>query len=390
MTKGIVYVASGSGYGGTAVALHHLIKHLDRKAFQPFVFVYGVGSKIEEIKKKGVSVRVLRNYYPIPQIKTADSSWKNLIETPCFYANFFSTCIINGIKISRIIKKENISLVHLNNGIIDNFEGLVAAMLCGVPCISHVRGTEPLTKLERMFGWRIKKMITLNSTMHELYSSVFGADKSCIIFEGVDLDSFEHVDRGKIRREFQIPNDLFLVGTVARLIARKGISEFIRAAAQVIRVNPKVVFFVIGDDPLSSASVVNKFRQLAMDLGVAERIVFTGWRDDVIDLMSGLDLVVQVSILPEGMSLVPIEAMALGKPVIASNVPGYTDTVEDGMTGFIVPPGDVEALTKKILEFSMDGDLERLGANGRQKVLRQFDVRIAVAKVQMIYDRILS
>lgn len=390
MTKGVIYVESGSGFGGTAVALYHLIRNLDKEAFKPFVFARGIGPRIEELMKMGVSVTLLRNYNPLPQIKNGGNSfYTDLMETFCYYTNFFSTCLINGLKICRTIKKENARLVHLNNGIIENFEGLVAATLCGIPCISHVRGTMALAKLERIFGGRVKKTITINSTMHDLYRSVFGEDKSCLIFEGVDPDEFGNADRTKIRREFGVPDDHFLVGTVARLIPRKGIAEVIKAAANVTRVNPKVTFFIIGDDPLSSTSVVDNFRQLALDLGVGDCVVFTGWRNDVIDLMSGLDLVVQVSILPEGMSLVPIEAMALGKPVIASNVPGYTETVDDGVTGFIVPPGDVEALAKKILECTKE-DLAWFGANGREKVLSQLNVKIIAAKIQQIYEEILS
>jgi glycosyltransferase involved in cell wall biosynthesis len=205
------------------------------------------------------------------------------------------------------------------------------------------------------------------------------------------LDSFENPKRQKIRGEFNLSHDTFVVGTAARLGEGKGIPEFIRAAAQVIKAQNNIRFFVIGDNPLDRNSFVRGMKQLAMDQNLTEHIVFTGWRSDIIDVLSAMDLIIQVSTtFPEGMSLVPIEAMALGKPVIVSSIPGYHHLVEEGKTGFIVPPGDIDFLSKKILSLIGDRILaEKLGANGYLRVLKEFDIKITVAKVQEIYEKIL-
>lgn len=388
----VLYYESGSGFGGSAVSLYRLIKYLDKQTFQPFVLVHGIGPRIEEIKKMGVDVHRLRQYHPIPRIAcNSKHFWGHPLGTLCFYTNFGLSTLVNTLTIGKLIKTKNINLVHLNNGIFENFAGLMAAKLCGIPCVSHVRGTVPLVKVERIFGRWVDKIITLNSEMNNLYNSVFGNGRSCIIFNGVDLDSFDHVDTAKLRREYHVKDGHLTVGTIARLVPGKGIPEFIKAAAEVLKVNPNVVFFIIGDDPFLNRSFEYEMKRLSSDLGITDRVILTGWRNDVIDVMSGLDLVAQVSTFPEGMSLTPIEAMALGKPVITSDVPGYTDTVEDGVTGFIVPPGDVKTLAKCISEVASDKRLAgRLGTNGRGKVIREFDVRITAGKIQKIYETLLS
>ena len=207
----------------------------------------------------------------------------------------------------------------------------------------------------------------------------------------MDIEAFENVDKGKLRQEYQVPQDNFAVGTVARLVTGKGIPEYIKAAAEVIKDNKKATFFVIGDDPLLNRSFENDLKKMCSMHGLNSHVIFTGWRNDVIDLIAGLDLVVQFSTFPEGMSLTPIEAMALSKPVITSNVPGYTDTVEHGVTGFIVPSGDIHALSKRILEISMNRDFGyALGNNGRKKVETEFDVKRTVSRVQEIYRVVLD
>jgi glycosyltransferase involved in cell wall biosynthesis len=390
--KKILYYESGSGFGGSAVSLYRLIKHLDKESYHPYVLVHGVGPRIKQIDAMDVFVTELRFYHPIPDLNGSNRGFSApFVKNLCFYTNFLLNTLINASIIYATLKKNSIDLVHLNNGIIDNFPALVAARFCGIPCISHVRGTEPVTRIEKVFGKWVKKVITLNSEMYNLYKSLFGADRACIVFNGVDIEAFEDVDRDKLRRDYQVPQENFLIGTIARLVPGKGIPEYIKAAAEVIKDNKKAAFFVIGDDPLLDRSFENDLKKMCSMLGLNSHVIFTGWRDDVIDLMAGLDLVVQFSTFPEGMSLTPIEAMALSKPVITSNVPGYTDTVEHGVTGFIVPSGDIHALSKRILEISMNRDFGyALGNNGRKKVETEFDVKKTVNRIQEIYSEILD
>jgi glycosyltransferase involved in cell wall biosynthesis len=390
--RNIAYIESGVGFGGSPVSLHRLVKSINRNLYNPHVIVYAFSPSIERIKSLGIDIELFRFYSPFP---TNQLESKAMIATArnnvFFYGNLFSEALINGLKLVKIFKKNRIDLVHLNNGILNNLPGVIAARLCRIPCVSHIRGTELTLKVERLFlGW-VAYIITLNVDMFKHYVSLLGDAKVGLIFNGVDLDSFENPRRQKIRKEFDLSHDTFAIGTAVRFDEGKGIPEFIKAAAQVINVSDNVKFFIIGDNPFGRSSFVNSIKQLTTDLGLEKRLIFTGWRTDIVDVLSAMDLIVQVSTtFPEGMSLVPIEAMALSKPVIVSSIPGYHNLVEEGKTGFIVPPGDVDFLSKKILTLTGDRILaEKLGANGYQKVLKEFDIRITVGKVQEIYGKLL-
>jgi glycosyltransferase involved in cell wall biosynthesis len=296
------------------------------------------------------------------------------------------------MRLATLTKKLDIQVVHCNNGIFENFAAVFAARLANVPCVSDVKGTEPLLKIERLFSGWIKRAIVLNQAMFDQYSAAFGKERVRLVFECVDMDSAKHPNTSKIRIEFAIRPGTFCIGTFARLIEGKGIPEFIKAAAEVLKIKENVQFFIVGDAVSGTSDFEQSLRTLAHELGVDQHLTFTGWRSDVIDIMSAMNVVLQISTtFPEGMPLAPIEAMALRKPVVVSDIAGYTDIVDDGETGFIVPAGDVKSLVAAVIKIVADEDLARnLGSNGQQKVLKYFDAKIRARRIQEIYDEVLQ
>ncbi len=381
----VLLYETGSGFGGSAVSLYRLVKCLDRERYTPHVVVHGVGPRIAEIQNAGVDVRRASLVYPFPQ-GTSGRVGRNV----CFYGNFLVNTCTNAWRIARIIREKHIALVHLNNGIYEGFAALLAARLTGVPCMAHIRGTEPLTGLECRTGKWLSMIVTLNSHVENEYRSAFGSEKVCLIFNGVDLDAYEDVARGVLRAEYGLGQKGFLVGTIARLVPGKGISEFIEAASQVLKLLPDAKFVIVGNDPLGS-DYPGDLKRRCRDLGIETNVIFTGWRNDVPSVLADLDVVAQVSTFPEGMSLTPIEAMALGKPVITSDVPGFTDTVVDGITGFIVPRGNITLLAERIVALATDPNrAQSMGAAARERVRDHFDVRMTVNKIERLYDRYAS
>lgn len=377
----ILLYETGSGFGGSAVSLHRLVKYLNRERYSPCVVVHGLGPKLLEIRKIGIDLRTVSFVLPFPQ----NASGK-VIRNIHFYGNLLVNASVNACRIASIIRKNGISLVHLNNGIYEGLAGLLAAKFTGVPCIAHIRGTETLTKLERSLGRWLKNIVTLNSYVENEYIKTFGPEKVSLIFNGVDLEAYENVPRGALRSEYGLDKECILIGTIARLVPGKGISEFLTAASRVLKIMNRVKFLVVGDDPFGGAYAEDQ-KRLCRDLGIERYVIFTGWRNDMPKVLSDLDVVAQVSTSPEGMSLTPIEAMALSKPVIATDVPGYTDTVLDGITGYIVPKGDTSLLADKILSLAKDpGQAISFGALGRKRVQEHFDVKITAKKIEYLYD----
>ncbi|MDD4899723.1 MAG: glycosyltransferase family 4 protein, partial [Candidatus Omnitrophica bacterium] len=139
-------------------------------------------------------------------------------------------------------------------------------------------------------------------------------------------------------------------------------------------------------------SVDDKFYRQVRDLVSTEQInksfIFTGWRKDIRNIIADLDILVQASTtFPEGFGLTCIEAMASEKPVVATNIPGPSEIVLDGETGFLVPPKDVNALAEAILKILKGKDLSRkMGMEGKRRVEEFFDVRRTVKNLEEIYE----
>lgn len=388
----ILFVESGRGYGGSVFSLRRLVKSVDRSRFEPRVIAFHRSEPFEGIKALGVPVTVFHFFRPFfePTVheRNALDRVRNYVSE---YGNLAADTVCTGLRIARYIRRERIALVHLNNGILENLSAAFAARLTRRPCVSHVRGTEQLTKVEKHCARWMSAIITLNRTVHADYAGLVGTEKLHLIHNGVDLDALQHPERSRLREELQLGPESFAVGTFARLVEGKGIPEFISAAARVATTCSHVRFFVVGDDPSADKVLESDLRRRAADVGLGSRLLFTGWRNDRIDVMAAMDLVVQVSsTFPEGMSLAPLEAMALSKPVIVTAIPGYEFCVEDGTTGFVIPPGDADALAARMLRLVQDPARGvEMGRAARQKAVREFDVRLTARRIETVYDQLL-
>jgi glycosyltransferase involved in cell wall biosynthesis len=176
-----------------------------------------------------------------------------------------------------------------------------------------------------------------------------------------------------------------VVGVVGRLQAWKGQDVFLRAAALLADDDPKVRFAVVGGAILGlEGSYPRDLHALAAELGVEDRVHFAGHQEDVYPWLDALDVVVHSS-LAEPFGLVIVEAMALGKPVVATNVAGPTEIIEEGVSGLLVPPDDPERLAQAVRRVLDDPALgERLGGNAASRAAQFTDERAAAAFAAVI------
>jgi glycosyltransferase involved in cell wall biosynthesis len=187
-----------------------------------------------------------------------------------------------------------------------------------------------------------------------------------------------------VRAELGIPPEAPVVGNVANFKAAKDHPTLLRAAARVREAIPEVRFLLIGQGPLEPES-----RRLAADLGLDGTVVFTGFRTDAQRLLAGLD-VFALSSTYEGLPIALIEAMALGRPAVATRVGGVPEVLADGVQGLLVPPRDPDALADGLLKLLGDPELRaRMGAAGRERAAH-FDIRKAVRRMEQVYTELLA
>jgi glycosyltransferase involved in cell wall biosynthesis len=203
-----------------------------------------------------------------------------------------------------------------------------------------------------------------------------------LIYNGVDLQRYNHQQPCcTLHDEFGIPEDAPIVGVVARLEAEKGHRTLIDAWPDVLAAVPSAWLLVVGE-----GSERDALEAEAVALGISPRIVFTGRREDVPAVTAALD----VAVLPsyrEAQGLSVLEAMALSRPVVASNVGGIPEMIEDGVTGLLVPPNDCPALAAAIVRLLTDHPLaDMIARRGHDLVHERFCVELMVRQIESLYD----
>jgi glycosyltransferase involved in cell wall biosynthesis len=203
-----------------------------------------------------------------------------------------------------------------------------------------------------------------------------------LIYNGVDLQRYNHQQPCcTLHEDYDIPEDAPIVGVVARLEAEKGHRTLIDAWPEVLATVPNAWLLVIGE-----GSERDALEAEAASLGVNERVVFTGRREDVPAVTAALD----VAVLPsyrEAQGLSVLEAMALSRPVVASNVGGIPEMIEDGVTGLLVPPNDCDALAAALIKLLTDHPYaDMIARRGHDLVHERFCIELMVNSIESIYD----
>src|SRR5207237_538470 len=179
-------------------------------------------------------------------------------------------------------------------------------------------------------------------------------------------------------------NGMKLVGMVANLRASKGYDHFVRTARLVTDAMPKVRFVAIGQ---TNGANYGELVRLIRELGLEDRFLLLGFRQDVPQILADLDVFV-LSSLTEGFSLATVEAMAAGKPVVVTRSGGPEEIVEDEQTGFLVPPADAAALARRICDVLQNGQLaSALGRRAQAMVQTKFGLRRMVREYEALYER---
>ena len=313
------------------------------------------------------------------------------------------------LSLYKIMKSENFTIVHTHfhkSGIY----GRIAAKLAGVPIIIHTN--HGLIFHERSHWiWR-RLFIFLEKIAgycSDLIFSVNQEDIQTLICEGItspekvkllgrggigiNLNRFNPVTISDLvldrtRLEIGIPSNVKVVCFVGRLVKEKGVLDLLMAAKLVINKFPDVIFLFVGPADVEKADALNS--DLACKYGVYDKCIFTGKRDD----MPIIYMLSDICILPsyrEGFGMVLAEAAAMGKPVIATNIRGCREAVEDGRNGVLVPPGNFKLLADAILDLLTDEEKSHcLGEEGKKIALERFDERKVFDKVKHEYARLLN
>ena len=303
-------------------------------------------------------------------------------------------------KLYWMIRRERPDIVHTHTAKA-GFLGRLAARLAKVPVIIHtyhghiLHGyygplkTNLLRRMEKALAHITDCIIAVSAEVkRELVAyGVSSPERIIVIPLGLELEPFLNcaARRGELRRELGIDDGALLVGIVGRIVPIKNHRLFLDASLMAANQNPQVRFVIVGDGPIRS-----EMQRYAYELGIADRVIFAGWRRDLQRIYADLDVLV-VSSINEGTPVSAIEAMAAGCPVVATCVGGLPDLITEGKTGLLVPSEDAKALATAIDSLLKNPRARRqMGQIARGIVRERFAAQRLISDMERLYQELVG
>jgi glycosyltransferase involved in cell wall biosynthesis len=413
----VLFINDTARNGGPGRSLHSILKFLDPGAVHRAVVLPRPGAVSELLARDGVADELL---FEPHLVENPIEPWGRPMERRDFdapralKAARLAGNVVKGasamLRLARLLRRGRFDLIYCN-GTNADFAGGALARMTGVPALWHVRYTSlpgPVAGLHRRLSASagVRRVVCVSGAAAALFAHCEA--KVRVIHNALDVGAFDaHQVKPSLRAELGLPPGAVVFGSHGRVLRRKGYVEMIRAArAALDRLSDadrgRVVFVVVGDTPEDfRPDHVAECRALAEELGLGSRFRMLGFRDDVRPLVADFDVAVVPSVYADPLPRAVIESMALGKPVIAFDVGGVVEMLEDGVTGELVPfeaapssagsdttaegasPRAVERLAGAFVRYALDASLrQRQGRAARERVVRDFDARAHARRIQ--------
>ncbi len=379
----ILYLIGALDVGGTEGQLVELASRLDSARFAPTVCaLYAGGARAESLRRLGIRVEVL-NFRGLGKHRGIAVLWR------------LPTLLLELAHLARFLRAEKPEIVH---GFLFQayVPGALAARLAGVPVVIASRRSlgrfkegHPLYLSVERLANRVTDLVVANSEavrQDVLRQEGLPPAKVIVILNGVDPSRFADPAAGlPLRQALDLHNRRPVVGVVANFRAYKGHEYFLEAWRQVYAEFPEGLALLLGEGSLRPT-----YEARARAMGLGESVRFLGVREDIPAVLTVLDLFVHPS-REEGFPNAVLEAMAAGKPIVATNVGGTPEAVVHGESGLLVPPEDPPALAEAMIRLlRRPAEAARLGEAARRRVVELFQVSSMIRQYEEVYEHVVA
>jgi glycosyltransferase involved in cell wall biosynthesis len=360
----IVHVNTENTWRGGEAQLLHLARGLARRGHRQWIVCRPGGPLLTRAAAAGLETHPL----PMP------SGW----------------AIGSVFGLFRLLRAHSADVLHMHTSHAGTLGGIAGTLAGTRACILSrrvdfsVRGN-PLRKLK--YEWGIDRVVAVSEGIRRvLIDDGIRPGKISVVRSGIDLSAFDPNRSGNgFRKELGIDESVPLIGTVGHFADHKGHRYLVEAAPSVLKRIPGARFVLVGEGALRPTVEAQ-----AAGLNLKDELIFTGFRDDIPSILAALDLFVLPSHL-EGLCTSLMDAMAMGKPVVATRTGGVPEVVDDGITGRLVPTKDPGALADGIVEVMRDPQIRRrMGRAGLARVRERFSAEAMVEGTEKIYREILG
>jgi glycosyltransferase involved in cell wall biosynthesis len=368
----ILYVHGIEAIGGAERDLIALLKTLNRHKWEPQVVCPGTGPFREQLHAIAVPTHAL-SFPP----------WRKPL------AVFQRRSAVG--RLEALVNRLDPAMIHVNDiwWAPHTVRAVASRASNPVPIVAHVRQEIEPAKVRRYELDRVDAVIAISKQIEQsLIAGGVSVKHVRTVYSGIDLSERELThDDSTIHQKIGLPNEAVLLGTVANLFPRKGYEVMLRALPAIVHAVPTVHYVIVGSDDHGYA---DRLKRLAHELKIAARVHIVGFQDPVQPFLAALDLYVHPALM-EGFGIAVVEAMAMGKAVVATTTGGLPEVVAQGETGLLVPPGDVESLAAAVVSLLEDRvRREQMGLCGKARAQERFSLDASVMQVEQLYGEVLA
>jgi glycosyltransferase involved in cell wall biosynthesis len=382
----ILLLDTNDAMGGVVRVHLNLLRELDRSRFEVTVACLRRGGNLDAFRAlPGVTVLTLEtgtkpmNQCSGPLTKMAD-----------FFGVF--PLLWSVVRLAWYCRRRGIQLIHTSDKKRAVIMTVLLSKLIKIPFVYHIHNNF----VDYGFNRRALKLATAivanSGEMRRDFIQALGEDMERIqvVYNGIDEDEFKPGLPSTLRDELHLTPEKGLIGVVSRLAPDKGQETFLKAAAMVAARNQDAFFVIAGDDSIFSDNedYIPLLQKMVYELGLSGRVAFLGYRTDIANVYSGLDIVVDAA-WREAFGMVVVEPMACGKVVVGTNAGGIPEIIEHGQDGLLFPPRDPDALAEILLGLLQHRDrLSEIGQQARQRVLELFTIEKQTRNIEAVYGQV--
>jgi len=356
--------------GGGETHLLSLVENIDKERFDPVVLSFTEGPMVDRLRAMGIPTHVIYTEKPFDVSKRKE--------------------------VRQFLQRHGVELIHAH-GTRAASNVMHVARQMGIPVVYTVHGwsfhndqsflVRNLRKMgERYLTSRSSLNISVSASNKQTGVEAIRGFRSQVINNGIDRNKFDPESvSGRLRQELQLPEDAIMVLFLARFTAHKQPLTLMRAFKEALPALPALHLVLVGDGDQKAEA-----QALVEEWGLGDKISLLPFRQDVPQVLAGADVYVLPS-LWEGLPIGLLEAMAMGKAIVATNVDGTREVIRDGENGLLVDAGNIPQLTNALVSIGKDAGLrQRLGLIARQTVRSKFDAAAMTREIEAAYTEVLK
>lgn len=370
----VCHLISGDLWAGAEAQAFTMLKTLSAYPdINLYVIVLNEGKLSERLRQIDISVKIIdESRYGFVSILKQITKYLESLQVDILHSHRYKENVLGGLLKRKKIVKYLIQTIH---GINEHFTG-----------IKNLR-VKIYSALNKYFTNKYYDLIlAVSEDIQRQISDIYSPDKIRTVHNAIDLkDIVASRSEKEIREELGFAPEDILIGSVGRMVPVKGFELLIEAADKIIKEIPEASFILAGDGPQ-----LEELIQIAKEKGIGEKFAFLGFRDDPLNVINILDIFV-ISSYHEGLPTVVLEAMALDKAVVATNVGGVSEIIDDTVSGLLVPPGDSEVLAGACLKLLDDPQFKaNIENNAKAVIEREYRSEVQGKRILSLYEKIVS